>query len=175
MSHRHSADGKPVSDRSAASDLHDRRSFLSSLPMYAGLASAYGLFAAFAGRFLFPARPAPKAWLFVAELARMPPGASMQYVTPYGYRVSVARLQDRGDINDFIALSSTCPHLGCQVHWESQNNRFYCPCHNGAFDPSGTATAGPPKDARQNLSRYPLKIENGLLFIEVEVGGGTLA
>ncbi|MGE3314382.1 MAG: ubiquinol-cytochrome c reductase iron-sulfur subunit [Planctomycetaceae bacterium] len=175
MAHHRTDEGDPGPVSSTATDANDRRSFLSSLAMYTGLASAYGMFVAFAGRFLFPARPVPKAWMFVAELARMPSGASLQYVTPSGHHVSVTRLSEKGNVDDFIALSSTCPHLGCQVHWESQNSRFFCPCHNGAFDPSGTATAGPPKDAGQNLSRYPLKIENGLLFIEVGVGGGTLA
>ncbi len=66
-----------------------------------------------------------------------------------------------------MALSSTCPHLGCKVHWEAPENRFFCPCHNGAFDPSGRAIAGPPAEAGQSLGRYPLRIEGGLLYIEV--------
>jgi Rieske Fe-S protein len=143
--------------------------------MYTGLVSAYGLFTALAGRFLFPARPARKEWLFVAELARIPAGASLAYQSPSGHRVSIARLTDEGRAEDFIALSSTCPHLGCQVHWESHNSRFFCPCHNGAFDPSGKAIAGPPQEAGQSLARYPLKVENGLLFIQVAVSGGTLS
>ena len=70
---------------------------------------------------------------------------------------------------DFIALSSICPHLGCKVHWETQNQRFFCPCHNGAFSAAGVSTAGPPFDVHQNLARFPLKVENGNLFIEVPV------
>ena len=68
----------------------------------------------------------------------------------------------------FAALSSVCPHLGCQVHWQPQNDRFFCPCHNGVFAPDGTGIGGPPGDAGQSLPRYPLKLENGLLFIEVD-------
>jgi len=60
-----------------------------------------------------------------------------------------------------------CPHLGCQVHWEPQNDRFFCPCHNGVFSPDGVATAGPPAEAGQSLLEYPLKVEGNLLFIEV--------
>jgi len=175
MSQSHATGAEPAPSDPGAAGSHDRRTFLSTLAMYSGLATAYGWFAAFALRFLFPARPQPKAWLFVAELAQMPQGASRLFVTATGHRVSVARLQSNGTVDDFIALSSVCPHLGCQVHWEPQNGRFFCPCHNGAFNPSGVATQGPPKDAGQSLSRYPLKIENGMLFIEVAVGGGTLA
>jgi Rieske Fe-S protein len=82
--------------------------------------------------------------------------------------VVISRIDSNGDESDFVALSSVCPHLGCQVHWEGQNNRFFCPCHNGAFDPQGNAIAGPPKEAHQALARYPLKVENGLLFIQVK-------
>jgi Rieske Fe-S protein len=145
----------------------DRRAFLAAGAMAGGLAAGYGTFALFAGRFLYPARPAPTEWLFVSDLASFRPGDSRVYRTPAGSPVAIARRGSAGTVDDFLALSSTCPHLGCQVHWEPQHNRFFCPCHNGAFDPSGKATAGPPADAGQSLLRYPLKVENGLLFILV--------
>ncbi len=144
-----------------------RRGFLASAAMAGGLAAGYGTFALFAGRFLYPARPAETGWLFVADLSSFKPRDSLVYRTPAGAPVAVARRGSAGGADDFLALSSTCPHLGCQVHWEAQNNRFFCPCHNGVFDPSGKATAGPPADAGQSLLRYPLKVENGLLFILV--------
>ena len=53
------------------------------------------------------------------------------------------------------------------MHWEPQNERFFCPCHNGAFDASGKATEGPPATAKQELKQFPLRVENGLLYIEV--------
>ena len=74
-----------------------------------------------------------------------------------------------GDVDDFIALSSTCPHLGCQVHWEAAHDRFFCPCHNGVFDPSGRGLSGPPGEAGLSLPSYNLRVDNGLLFIEVPV------
>ena len=97
----------------------------------------------------------------------MKPGDSMRFVTPGRAKVAIARQGSSGTVDDFVALSSTCPHLGCQVHWEPQHDRFFCPCHNGTFDRSGRATSGPPFEAKQSLPRYPLRIENGLLFIEV--------
>jgi nitrite reductase/ring-hydroxylating ferredoxin subunit len=141
--------------------------------MAAGLAAGYGTFAAWAGRYLF----APGdgiARLFVCEARAIAPGGSLSFNSPIGITVTVTR---RGDsllgpeptAEQFLALSSTCPHLGCRVHWEPQNNRFYCPCHNGVFDPSGKAISGPPADAGQSLPEYRLVIENGLLFIEMPV------
>jgi len=145
-----------------------RRTFfqrVSSWLMGLGLLGGYGTLAAMAGRFLYPARPEPRGWLFAAEARRLEPGASMNYVTPTGDRVLITRQSEGETAEDFIALSSTCPHLGCRVHWEPQNDRFFCPCHNGTFDPSGVATGGPPAAAGQDLPRYELMVENGLLFI----------
>ena len=147
----------------------ERRSILVSACMACGLAASYGTFAAMSGRFLYPAKDAPKAWLFVADVRSVKPGASFVYRTSGGAPVAVARRGESGTVDDFIALSSTCPHLGCQVHWQGAQNRFFCPCHNGAFDLSGKATAGPPADAGQSLLRYPLKVEGGLLYIEIPV------
>lgn len=148
----------------------DRRAFLSrasGIAMAAGLAAGYGTFGAMAGRFLYPAKPADKAWMFVADVAGFAHGASLSYTAPDGATVAIARQGTSGGVEDFVALSSTCPHLGCKVHWEGQNNRFFCPCHNGVFDPKGRAVSGPPAEAGQSLGRYPLKIEKGLLYIEV--------
>jgi len=156
-----------------------RRSFLSratSLLMAGGLAAGYGAFAAIAARYLYPARPDPKGWLFVTDVGGMKVGESLTFRTPGGALAAVARQRDTGEASDFVALSSTCPHLGCQVHWQPAENRFFCPCHGGAFDPSGKATAGPPFEAGQALPRYPLKIEKGLLFIEApldQTAGGA--
>jgi Rieske Fe-S protein len=148
----------------------DRRSVLawaSRLLMAGGLIGAYGTLAAFMGRFLYPARPPTRGWMFVIETARLPAGESIVYETPGRATVNIAHKGKADGTEDFIALSSVCPHLGCQVHWETHNSRFFCPCHNGVFDPSGKATAGPPAEAGQSLPRYPLKVEAGLLYIEV--------
>ena len=139
---------------------------LSSLAMGAGLLAGYGFLAGLLGRFLFPSGDS-KGWMFVAPVRELDQGQSLTYQTPTGATVVIARQKRTGSATDFIALSSTCPHLGCQVHWEAHNNRFFCPCHNGVFDPSGKALEGPPAQAGQSLPRYPLKLEKGLLFIEV--------
>jgi Rieske Fe-S protein len=166
MTDRDTANGLELSPQT-----EDRRGFLrraGSWFMGLGLLSGYGAIAAFIGRFLLPTRKTPKAWQFVTTLAETPSGQSLTYLSPAGEKVVVARVAQHGDADDFIALSSVCPHLGCQVHWEQQNNRFFCPCHNGVFNPQGTAVEGPPADAGQSLARYPLMVENGMLFIEVQ-------
>ena len=165
--------GEPQGKPPAASDTVERREFFSSVAMVGGLAASYGTFAVMAGRYLYlyPTGAQTKAWQFIAEVDRMEVGDSLDYRAPTGMSIVVARQTERGTAEDFVALSSVCPHLGCQVHWQPHKNRFYCPCHNGVFDPQGEPVEGPPKAAGQSLARFPLKVENGLLFIEVPVVG----
>jgi Rieske Fe-S protein len=149
----------------------DRRTFLASastLTMAGGLVAAYGTFGAYAGRFLYPAKPPTRSWVYVIDLASMKVGGSLRYRTPIGAAVTIARQGETGEADDFVALSSVCPHLGCHVHWEPHNERFFCPCHNGVFDKAGNAVSGPPADAKQSLSEYQLKVDNGLLYIKVQ-------
>ncbi len=150
----------------------DRRSFLtqtSFAAMLGGLAAGYGTLAAYALRFLYPARPPAMSWLYVADIKKLSPGDSIAYRSPAGEKITIARQGRGGTVEDFVALSSVCPHLGCQVHWEGANDRFFCPCHNGAFDSGGKGIAGPPGEAGQSLARYALKLEGRLLFIQVKV------
>ncbi len=167
------------SGTSASQSDPDRRSFLSAtstLAMAGGLASSYGTFFVMAGRYFFPSGD-NKTWLFVSNAKGIEPGASLDFESPTGVKVSITRSESSsqgedasvGDptAEDFLALSSVCPHLGCRVHWEAHNDRFFCPCHNGVFDPSGKATGGPPAADGQDLSRYPLKVVNGSLYIEM--------
>jgi Rieske Fe-S protein len=42
------------------------------------------------------------------------------------------------------AMSATCSHLGCQVHWDAKSKHFRCPCHGGVYDASGKVLGGPP-------------------------------
>jgi Rieske Fe-S protein len=154
----------------AATDSTDRRDFLSrasNVAMVAGLVGGYGAFGAVASRYLYPARPDEGSWQFVADLGQLGQGDSLLYRAPAGETVNITRGGRTGTAEDFIALSSTCPHLGCQVHWEPANNRYFCPCHNGVFDAAGTGTGGPPGDAGQSLPKYPLRVDGNLLFIQV--------
>ena len=148
----------------------ERRAFLaraSTLFMAGGLAAGYGACGAMGARYLFPATGRERRWQFLTRAESLRVGDSLEYRAPSGERVAVARRAADGKAEDFVALSSTCPHLGCQVHWQSVDKRFFCPCHNGTFDPEGRATAGPPFEAGQSLARFPLKLEDGVLFIEV--------
>jgi nitrite reductase/ring-hydroxylating ferredoxin subunit len=140
---------------------------VSTTAMYGALIAGYGAFAAVLARFLFPPKPADRDWQYLAKVREFPVGKTLVYKTPAGETVNVTHRERRDGAEGFVALSSTCPHLGCQVHWESKNQTYFCPCHNGVFAPDGTAVKGPPAQAKQSLPVYPLKVEDGLLYIEV--------
>lgn len=166
------ADDQDAHAEDHATSRRDALGMFSWLAMFGGLAGGYGTFFAMAGQFLFPSRQ-DRVWWFVASAAQVPPGESINFVSPSGVPVVIKRqavAQESGgevSVEQFVALSSTCPHLGCRVHWEGPQNRFFCPCHNGTFDSDGRPTGGPVLAANQHLPRYPLLIENGLLYIEM--------
>ncbi len=141
--------------------------FTSGLAMVAGLLGGYGMLAWLSARFMLPAHTGQLNQLFVTRASDVPSGGTLLYRTPDGRTVNITRRAQTGAATDFIALSSTCPHLGCQVRWEGQNDRYFCPCHNGTFDTEGKGTGGPPGEAGQSLPRYGLTIEKGLLYILV--------
>lgn len=72
----------------------------------------------------------------------------------------LARLPDGG----FLALSPTCTHLGCSLHWDAEKNRFQCPCHGSSFSLTGEVLTAP---APRPLDMYPVRIENGLVRVDV--------
>jgi menaquinol-cytochrome c reductase iron-sulfur subunit len=62
----------------------------------------------------------------------------------------------------FRILSPVCPHLGCSVRWENEQNKFVCPCHAGSFTPDGERLAGPPPRSMDSLDA---KVVDGVLKV----------
>lgn len=154
----------------------DRRGFMehaATVTMAGGLAAGYGMLAAHATKFLYPANAGESIWQFVCTLDELRVGESLPFTMPSGAKIVVARQQEGDTADAFVALSSVCPHLGCKVHWEANNDRFFCPCHNGAFDAQGAPTEGPPASANQHLTRFPLAVDGSLLMVQVPLGGIT--
>ncbi|MEZ5239009.1 MAG: Rieske 2Fe-2S domain-containing protein [Microthrixaceae bacterium] len=60
------------------------------------------------------------------------------------------------------AFSQKCTHLGCVVFWQPEEDRLFCPCHEGVFDPrSGEPTAGPPE---RPLQRIDVEVRDGVVW-----------
>jgi cytochrome b6-f complex iron-sulfur subunit len=47
------------------------------------------------------------------------------------------------DLDGVLALYWKCPHLGCTVPWEPNEDRFHCPCHQSVYDRHGVRVSGP--------------------------------
>ena len=74
--------------------------------------------------------------------------------------LSVYVLTENG--RDYIAMSNICTHLGCRVRWIDNQEQFFCPCHNAAFDKDGEVLDGPPPAP---LERFEVKVEDNQLYI----------
>ncbi|MCE9606123.1 MAG: FAD-dependent oxidoreductase [Planctomycetia bacterium] len=56
-----------------------------------------------------------------------------------GHPVAVSR-DDQGELS---AVSASCTHLGCLVHWNGAEKTWDCPCHGSRFRCDGGIIAGP--------------------------------
>lgn len=63
----------------------------------------------------------------------------------------------------FVLFSPICPHLGCRYNYDSDANKFACPCHGSQFDNLGTHIAGP---AARGLDPLPLREQSGAAQVE---------
>ena len=43
---------------------------------------------------------------------------------------------------DVVVYSPICTHVGCGYHWDDQEKKFLCPCHNSVFDLKGQVLGG---------------------------------
>ncbi len=150
-----------------------RREVMSLVAMIAGLLLSYGLFAVQGLLFLIPRRLAPRTRrIFAGQIDQFEVGAIKSVFDLQGNEILITR-----NAKELRAYNSTCPHLGCRVHWESDRKRFFCPCHNGVFDENGVAIEGPPAAAGQNLATLPLEVDprSGVVYLEIKDSRKKLA
>jgi Rieske Fe-S protein len=74
--------------------------------------------------------------------------------------ISVYVLTEDG--RSYIAMSNICTHLGCRVRWITDEQNFFCPCHNAVFGKDGEVVTGPPPRA---LDQFEVKVEDDQLYI----------
>jgi Rieske Fe-S protein len=49
----------------------------------------------------------------------------------------------RDESGTLHAMSSVCPHRGCDVEWNGDEKVWDCPCHGSRFAPDGAVLRGP--------------------------------
>lgn len=54
------------------------------------------------------------------------------------------------------AFSAICPHKGCEIGWNDEENTWDCPCHNSRFESDGSLKNGP---ATRGLDSVEIKTD----------------
>ena len=141
--------------------------------MGAGLLLSYGALATKGLLFLIPEKlQAARRKLFAGRIEHYPMNGVRKFYDLDGNEILVKRGEE-----GFSAFSSTCPHLGCKVHWSEDEQQFFCPCHNAVFDSDGNPVSGPPADAGQKMYPAPMSVDedSGVVYIEVKEPKGGRA
>jgi Rieske Fe-S protein len=142
-----------------------RRDFLSKIFIILGVASAYALFAFEGLFFIVPKkRETEKIKIYGGRLSQYKLGSVKAFYDLEGNEILIMR-----DESGLKAFSSVCPHLGCRVHWESNMNEFFCPCHKGVFNRNGVAISGPPAKAGQSLRKVSISVDEDSQIVYIEV------
>jgi cytochrome b6-f complex iron-sulfur subunit len=93
-------------------------------------------------------------------LERLSPGQA-QYVEYRGQQV-IALMTASGP----LVFSASCPHLGCNVIWDSGDSMFRCPCHGAFFNATGEVVRGPVSGS---LRKIPFEVKDGKVIVSSEV------
>jgi nitrite reductase/ring-hydroxylating ferredoxin subunit len=95
----------------------------------------------------------------IVALAEVPRGGDHLFRYPTDDDPAILVHLGSGELR---AYSQRCTHLGCVVFWQPDQDRLYCPCHEGVFDPaSGDPTAGPPE---RPLTRIDIDVRDGVVW-----------
>lgn len=89
-------------------------------------------------------------------LTMTPPGG--------GSPVAASTWLVKGADGSFVAYDPRCTHAQCAYHWVSEESRFDCYCHKGAFGLDGAVLFGPPP---RPLDRFPTQVVGGKLEVQV--------
>lgn len=136
----------------------ERRGVMIALAMAAGLVASYGTAAVYGLRYLFGRQaPARKINVLVAAVDDVLEGRSLLREDLSGRKFLLIRREE-----SIRAFSTTCTHLGCQVHWKPEKKTFFCPCHDGVFDADGNPISGPPPSP---LAQYNVEIRGSSIFV----------
>ena len=97
----------------------------------------------------------------VAEvpLSSLPEGErvrAMMGVTP----IEVTRVGD-----EVTAHSLWCTHLGCEVKWNGERKKYFCPCHEGVYNAKGIPIGGPPP---RRLDQLQVTVVDGVATITTQ-------
>lgn len=119
-----------------------RRGYLQILGVLSG-GLALGNVAVALGAFERRTAGATTETMITDDAGAVPVGGAVRFTYP-GDRDPALLLRLDDDV--YVAYSVICTHLACEVLWDRDTTELFCPCHNGAFNPTdGAPIAGPPE------------------------------
>ena len=144
-----------------------RREFCNFLGLTS--ASLFLASAGFSAKAVLDARREPGYTALPVEGARgLPPGAALNFRYPTERDTAIlVRTRD----GEYYAYGQKCTHLSCPVYYDRGDERFECPCHEGAFDArTGAVLYGPPP---RPLDRIAVEVrEDGEVWAVGRKAGG---
>ncbi|MGB5660004.1 MAG: ubiquinol-cytochrome c reductase iron-sulfur subunit [Thermoanaerobaculia bacterium] len=102
------------------------------------------------------AEPPPVAEVPLASLPEGERVRVMMGVTP----IEVTRTGD-----EVTAHSLWCTHLGCEVKWNGERKKYFCPCHEGVYNAKGFPISGPPP---RPLDQLQVTVADGVATITTQ-------
>lgn len=98
----------------------------------------------------------------VASMAELPPGEKLG-VEVAGREIFLCNVE--GTIH---ALEDCCPHQGARLSdvGHLRPGQVMCVLHGACFDLTTGARLAPP--APRDIHRFPVRVESGAIFVEVE-------
>lgn len=98
-----------------------------------------------------------------------PQKATFKYISEAGYTRAektgfVWVVADADGENPLTVLSAVCSHTGCNVAWQTDEQKFVCPCHEGRYTIRGEVVSGPPP---RPLTQLATRIDNGQVLIQL--------
>ena len=92
------------------------------------------------------------------DAQKLPTGSALMF--KFGSKP--AMLIHHADGN-WTALNAVCTHLGCTVQYQPDQQRIFCACHGGIYDPkTGANVSGPPP---KPLRRYEVKLSETAVVV----------
>lgn len=96
---------------------------------------------------------------FIAKVEDVKVGEALQFSYPRPQDLCILVRRSAAEV---VAYKRRCTHLSCPVEWQPEQDRLFCPCHNGAFSiEDGHVLQGPPPSA---LPRIDLTVRNGQIY-----------
>ncbi|RLB49696.1 MAG: Rieske (2Fe-2S) protein [Deltaproteobacteria bacterium] len=68
----------------------------------------------------------------------------------------------KGEGDEVKAMTAECPHLGCKIGYDGEQDHFYCPCHKSSFGLDGSVNDGPSPRAMDPLEA---RVRDGVIEV----------